>query len=121
MLNNEELDRLETHWAVSAISKKTRKHCFDTIRKKQVYEALQQSIAFPDLIEESFENELSKLALAYEIPAIENIANYTNYADESCDRNLFMAAWIFQKNLIKKFFKFCVFVQWHTVVIAGTT
>ena len=92
MLNNEELDRLETHWAVSAISKKTRKHCFDTIRKKQVYEALQQSIAFPDLIEEGFENELSKLALAYEIPAIENIANYTNYADESCDRNLFMAA-----------------------------
>lgn len=92
MLEKKDLDRLETHWAVSAIPQKTREICFDTIRKKQVCNAIGNSIEFSCLAGDDFEEQLSKVAMAYEIPAIENITNFANYADQSCDRSLFMAA-----------------------------
>lgn len=94
MLKNTELDKLEKHWAVSSIPEDTRKLCFDTIRKKQVCDAVGDCIDFSLQYEEILNENVAKMAMAYEIPAIENIGSFTNYADESCDRGLFVAsAW----------------------------
>ncbi len=92
MIKNEELDRLESHWAVSAIPEEIRRMCFETIRRKNVCIALEGSIDFECSEESSLEKHIKKVAMAYEMPAIENITSFTNYADETCDRTLFVAA-----------------------------
>lgn len=92
MLKNVELDKLEAHWAVSSIPKDVRRTCFDKLRKRQVCTAVGDCIEFTYDLEEDFNKIVTKMAMAYEIPAIENISSFTNYADESCDRELFAAA-----------------------------
>lgn len=92
MLKNVELDKLEAHWAVSSIPEDVRRTCFDKLRKKQVCDAVGNCIEFTYDLEENFSKTVAKLAMAYEIPAIENISSFTNYADEYCDRELFVAA-----------------------------
>lgn len=94
MISNKDLNRLESHWAVSAIPAGIRQQCFEQIRKNYVRNSLKQAIDFN--YEESFEYDknIDKMAIAYEIPAIENISSFINYADSSCDRELFIsAAW----------------------------
>ncbi len=66
---------------------------------------------------------MSRIALAYEIPAIENISSFPNYADESCDRELFSAAaWrcfdlhsvmAIPQNINEKIFLHYIFVPWR--------
>lgn len=92
MLKNIELDKLEAHWAVSSIPEDVRKTCFDKLRKKQVCDSVGNCIDFTCDVEAEFSETVAKLAMAYEIPAIENISSFTNYADEYCDRELFVAA-----------------------------
>lgn len=92
MLKNSGLERLESHWAVSAIPEIIRTRCFEEIKQRQVYAFYHNAMEFPDFTSEDFEENLQKLALAYEIPAIENMRGQTNYVDENCDRELFTAA-----------------------------
>lgn len=91
MLKKVELDKLEAHWAVSSIPEDVRRTCFDKLRKKQVCDAVGNCIEFTDDLEENFSKTVAKMAMAYEIPAIENISSFTNYADEYCDRELFIS------------------------------
>lgn len=74
--------------------------------------------------------ELVGIALAYEMPAIENISAFTNYTDENCDRELFSAsAWrcfdlysvmdVPPKMLMLRFSLYCIFVLWHIAVKDG--
>lgn len=94
MLKKSDLDRLESHWAVAAIPEKDRKKCFHTIEKLRVESSVEKSIKFNFTIQENWQDSLFKMALAYEIPAIENIIALTNYTNENCDRELFSAsAW----------------------------
>ena len=94
MLEKNDLNRLESHWAIAAIPKTDRKACFNIIEKINVQKSIKKSIQFNFKIEKDWQEKVLKMALAYEMPAIENIASFTNYADESCDRGLFSAsAW----------------------------
>lgn len=94
MLKKSDLERLESHWAVEAIPEKDRKACFHTIEKIRVQRSAKDSIKFDFTINENWQDNLFKMVLAYEMPAIENIMSFTNYADLSCDRGLFSAsAW----------------------------
>lgn len=92
MLKNEALGRLESHWAVSAIPEEERKECFKTIQKMRVQRAVSKCIGFNFKTKADWNENLLRIALAYEIPAIENISSFPNYTDESCDRELFSAA-----------------------------
>ena len=94
MLKKNDLDRLESHWAVSAIPEKDRQLCFHTIDKIKTQKAMKNSIKFNFTIQKDWQDYLARIALAYEIPAIENISAFTNYTDDNCDRILFSAsAW----------------------------
>lgn len=94
MLKNADLNRLESHWAVASIPEAERKSCFQTIEKIRVKKAIKESIKFNFNLDHKWKDTLSKMALAYEIAAIENISLITNYADSNCDRELFSAsAW----------------------------
>lgn len=129
MLKKNDLDRLESHWAVSAIPEKNRKSCFHTINKIKTQKAMKHSIKFNFTLPKDWQESLGKIALAYEIPAIENISAFTNYADRNCDRELFSAsAWRcfdlysvmdIPKMLMLKFSLYCIFALWHIVVRGG--
>lgn len=94
MLKKNDLDRLESHWAISAIPEKDRQLCFHTIDKIKTQKAMKNSIKFNFTIQKDWQDNLARIALAYEIPAIENISAFTNYTDDNCDRTLFSAsAW----------------------------
>nr|WP_217934756.1 DEAD/DEAH box helicase [Enterocloster clostridioformis] len=92
MLKKSDLDRLESHWAVAAIPEENRKECFYTIEKLKVQKSIKNSIRFNFTKQEDWQNILYKMALAYEMPAIENISSFTNYTDGNCDRGLFAAS-----------------------------
>lgn len=125
MLEKNDLNRLESHWAIAAIPKTDRKACFNIIEKINVQKSIKKSIQFNFKIEKDWQEKVLKMALAYEMPAIENIASFTNYADESCDRGLFSAsAWRcfdlysvveIPKILMLKFSLYYIFAQWHIV------
>lgn len=94
MLKKNDLHRLEAHWAVSVIPEKDRQACFHTIDKIKTQKAIKHSIKFNFMPQKDWQENLERIALAYEMAAIENISAFTNYTDENCDRQLFSAsAW----------------------------
>lgn len=94
MIRNDDLNRLESHWAVVSIPEEERQACFHKIEEIHVKKSVGNSINFNFSIKDNWEESLQKMALAYEIPAIENISTFSNYTDIHCDRGLFSAsAW----------------------------
>ena len=91
MLKKNDLDRLESHWAVSAIPEKDRQLCFHTIDKIKTQKAMKNSIKFNFTIQKDWQDYLARIALAYEIPAIENISAFTKSPTTSSTGGLILA------------------------------
>ncbi len=92
MLKYIDLDRLEQHWAVAAIPKDVRDNCFREIEKITVQKSVGQQIGFNFSISNQLENQIRRIAGAYEMAAIENIGSMINPTETTLDRNLFIAA-----------------------------
>ena len=90
---------------------------------------MKNSIKFNFTIQKDWQDYLARIALAYEIPAIENISAFTNYTDDNCDRILFSAsAWRcfdlysvmdIPSNVNAKIFLCYMYALWHIVVRDG--
>jgi hypothetical protein len=92
MLKYIDLDRLEQHWAVAAIPKYVRDNCFREIKKITAQKSVGQQIGFNFFISNQLENQIRRIAGAYEMAAIENIGSVINHTDTTLDRDLFIAA-----------------------------
>ncbi|HEY8361882.1 MAG TPA: DEAD/DEAH box helicase [Tissierellaceae bacterium] len=92
MLKYDDLDRLEQHWAVAAIPKDVRESCFREIEKIIVQKSVGNQIEFNFSISNQLEDEIRKIAAAYELAAIENIGSMINQTNTTLDRGVFIAA-----------------------------
>lgn len=92
VLKNEDLYRLEQHWAVSAIPKNVRDHCFSEIEKIIVQKSVGKQLGFNYVTSNQLKMQIRKIISAYEIAAIENIGSIINPTEANLDRGLFIAA-----------------------------
>ncbi|MGD9568087.1 MAG: DEAD/DEAH box helicase [Sedimentibacter sp.] len=92
MLKYSDLDRLEQHWAVASVSKNVRDKCFDEIEKIIVQKSIGEQIKFNFSFSSQLEDQISRVASAYEMAAFENIGSMINPTDTSLDRGIFIAA-----------------------------
>jgi len=92
MLKYSDLERLEQHWAVTAIPKDVRDMWFREIEKITVQKSVGQQIKFNFSIPDQFEEQIRRIATAYEVAAIENIKSMIDPTNTKLDRNLFIAA-----------------------------
>ena len=73
IVTHQALERLEAHWAVTAIGEASRRHAMSAVRTRYLQEHIGQHIHL-DSSENAGDAELlQKLAIAYEIAAIEGL------------------------------------------------
>ena len=87
-LRQEALERLESHWAVAAISADARQQAAELAQTSLVQKAVGRQLHLPMADSAHAEDLLKRVALAYEMAAIEGLPAFLNQLPEQDDLRL---------------------------------
>ena len=84
-LKQNAIDRLESHWAVAAVGEEQRHHAHDVSQARLVRRAVGRQLQL-DLVESPHDEDLlTRLALAYEVAAIEGLPSFVSLNPDQDD------------------------------------